>query len=105
MYQEGTLKKLTEEAEKVWIYLDSKETYIRFYRQAYSEGFGFGNLKFSDWVIGGDLIAVHSDGQMGHGGFASYLGVSLHKTKVVDYRRYADGEKDFYRLYAELRSD
>lgn len=105
MYQNRKLKQLTEKEEKIWIYLDSKETCAEFYRQAYSEGFGFGSLEFSDWVIGGGLIAVHSDGQMGHGSFASYLGVHLQKTKVIDYRRYADGEEDYYRLYAELRSD
>ena len=51
--------------EKVWVYLNSEDTWRQFIDMAVAEGFHFGDLPVDKWTFG-YVIAVHSNGNMGH---------------------------------------
>jgi hypothetical protein len=51
--------------EKVWVYLNSEDTWKKFTSIAVSEGFHFGELPVERWAFG-YVVAVHSSGDMGH---------------------------------------
>lgn len=60
-----TIRELLGCDEKVWVYLNSEETWNEFARMAATEGFHFGELPVERWEFG-YVIAVHSNGEMGH---------------------------------------
>lgn len=103
MYQR-TLKQLVSEKEKVWVYLDSEEVCRCFFEQANAEGFCFGNLPYSEWVTD-SLIAVHSDGQMGHPPYFVRMKLRSENTDIVDYRKYSENSGDIYYSFAERNDD
>ena len=60
-----TIREMLGIDEKVWVYLDSSETWEKFVRMAVDEGFSFGKLPADEWKSG-YVAAVHSNGSMGH---------------------------------------
>lgn len=95
MYRKRTLKQLTAEKGDVIVYLSSDELCRRFFREAQSEGFRFGKLPYSEWVIG-TLIGIHHDGSMGHEPYFVYSLLHLDKTEVVDYSKYESNDENYY---------
>ena len=103
MYQNRTLRQLVSEKEKVWVYLESAEICSEFFSQARAEGFSFGNLPYGEWVTG-TLIAIHSDGQMGHAPYFAYSMLHSDRTDIVDYRKFTEG-KEFFNYSFKERND
>lgn len=95
MYQKRTLRELVSGKKKVWVYLESKKLCECFFEKAREENFHFGDLLYGEWVTG-TLIAVHSNGQMGHLPYFVYSLLTSEKSDIVDYRKYVQGEEDFY---------
>ena len=60
-----TIREMLGNDEKVWVYLNSEDTWNDFARMAISEGFHFGELPVEKWAFG-YVVAVHSNGDMGH---------------------------------------
>ena len=60
-----TIREMLGNDEKVWVYLNSKDTWKEFAHMAVAEGFHFGELPVERWKFG-YVIAVHSNGDMGH---------------------------------------
>lgn len=60
-----TIREMLGNAEKVWVYLNSEDTWKKFTSMAVAEGFHFGKLPFERWTFG-YVVAVHSNGDMGH---------------------------------------
>lgn len=60
-----TIREMLGNDEKVWVYLNSEDTWKRFVNMAVAEGFHFGDIPVERWAFG-YVIAVHSDGDMGH---------------------------------------
>lgn len=90
MNQNKTIKQLVANREKVWVYLESETICKKFFKQAKMENFSFGELPYEKWVCG-TLIAVHSNGQMGHAPYFVYS--LLHSKKdIVDFRKYLDDD-------------
>ena len=56
------IKDLTKTNEKVWVYFDSEELCREFFKET---DLRFGDLPKEKWSAG-YVIAVHSDGNMGH---------------------------------------
>lgn len=60
-----TIREMLGNDEKVWVYLNSEDTWKQFVNLAVAEGFRFGELPVERWTFG-YVIAVHSNGDMGH---------------------------------------
>ena len=95
--------------EKVWVYIDSRETWESFAVMAAAEGFGFGELSAEQWDFG-YAVAVHSSGDMGHLPLfvwhRSFTADTEGVPRRVDFRRYISGAEDFIcrELHFTLRS-
>lgn len=94
-----TIRETLRSDKKVWVYLNNEKTWKQFVTMAVSEGFHFGNLPRDQWVFG-HVIAVHSDGSMGH--VSLFLWCRSFAADVVNFPRKIDFEKvicwdsDFY---------
>ena len=91
-----TIREMLETDEKVWVYLDSRETWDKFVGMAASEGFHFGELPAEKWTFG-YTVTVHSNGEMGH--FPLFIWcLSFAKdenfTRKVDFRNYIEGSDE-----------
>ena len=60
-----TIREMLRNDEKVWVYLNSEDTWEKFTKMAVAEGFRFGGLSVERWTFG-CVVAVHSNGDMGH---------------------------------------
>lgn len=60
-----TIREMLGNDEKVWVYLNSEDTWKQFVNMAVAEGFRFGEFPVERWAFG-YVIAVHSNGNMGH---------------------------------------
>lgn len=60
-----TIREMLGNDEKVWVYLNSEDTWKEFTSMAIAEGFHFGELSLEKWTFG-HVVAVHSNGDMGH---------------------------------------
>ena len=93
-----TIREMLGTDEKVWVYIDSRETWERFASKALAEGFHFGVLPFERWRSG-YVIAVHKSGEMGHlplfAWCMSFSGNCTGSPVKMDMRKYLDGEKDY----------
>ena len=84
----------------IYVYLKTKSICQRFYDNAESEGFRFGDILPTESPVD-DVIAIYEDMTLGHVGFVGHMkfhnpcGVSeeFHR---IDYEKYSAGEKDFY---------
>lgn len=56
---------MLESDEKVWVYLNSENTWKQFVDMAVAEGFHFGDLPVEKWAFV-HVVAIHSNGNMGH---------------------------------------
>ena len=92
------ISEMTGTEEKVWVYIDSRETWEIFTRMALEEGFGFGELPAGKWEFG-YAVAVHSSGDMGHLPLfvwcSSFAPSADGIPERVDFRRYISGEDDY----------
>ena len=87
----------------VWVYLKDSEICRKFYEEAESEGFRFGDILPTQSPVG-RVIAVHEDKSLGHVGCYGHMrffmcpGTSDADRKLhrIDYAKYNAGEKDFY---------
>ena len=93
-----TIKKLLGDKEKVWIYLDNDEICKKFFEMAKAEGYTFRKLPYDEWKIG-KIIAVHSDGSMGHiSVFCWQMSFGSDITGVperYDFTKYIQGDNDY----------
>jgi hypothetical protein len=85
--------------EKVWVYLNSEDTWKKFTSMAVTEGFHFGGLPVERWTFG-YVVAVHSNGDMGHlplliwcRSFSAYVDNCPQK---VDFRRFINNHDDWF---------
>lgn len=60
-----TIREMLGNDEKVWVYLNSENTWKEFAHMAVAEGFHFGEIPVERWAFG-YVVAVHSNGDMGH---------------------------------------
>ena len=58
-----TIRELLGEDEKIWFYIENEELWEKFLEM--TENFHFGELTRDKWKFG-HVIAVHSNGEMGH---------------------------------------
>ena len=93
-----TIREMLGNDEKVWIYLNSEDTWKKFTRMTAAEGFRFGELPLERWSFG-YVVAVHSNGDMGHlplfiwcQSFTADVGNCPRK---VDFRRFINNELEF----------
>jgi hypothetical protein len=84
--------------EKVWVYLNSEDTWKLFVNMAVAEGFRFGELPVERWAFG-YVIAVHSNGDMGHLPLfvwcRSFSPDFESCTRKVDFLSFVNGDEDF----------
>ena len=92
-----TIREMLGSDEKVWVYIDSRETWERFASMAAAEGFGFGELPEEKWVFG-CAVAVHSSGDMGHiSMFVWYRCFSADtedSPRKLEFGKYISGDED-----------
>lgn len=92
------ISEMTGTDEKVWVYIDSRETWETFTRMALEEGFSFGELPAGKWEFG-YAVAVHSNGNMGHLPLfvwcRSFASAADDIPEKIDFRRYISGESDY----------
>ncbi|MBE6949256.1 MAG: hypothetical protein E7456_05360 [Ruminococcaceae bacterium] len=92
------IRELVSSEEKVWIYFRTEEICKKFFVRAKEKGFNFGHIPYEKWVPG-TVIAVHSDGRMGHLPLfiwtMSYRANVQGTPKRIDYERYANGGEDY----------
>ena len=102
-----TIKNLLGDKEKIWLYLDNDQTCKKFFEMANAEGYTFGNLPYEKWVTG-NIIAIHSDGDMGHLPiFAWCMSFKPDIRKVpirYDFAKYISGEKDYICYETHIKS-
>ena len=98
-----TIRDLLVKEETVWVYLNNEDACKAFYKQAYEEGFNFGDLPYEEWRTG-SVIAVNADGSMAHlplfiwtSAFDKngWRGIKRSHTPI-DYARYSAGEEDYF---------
>ena len=93
-----TIREILRNDEKVWVYLNSKDTWKEFVHMAVSEGFHFGNLPVEKWTFG-HVVAIHSNGNMGHLSLfvwcRSFSADIENCPQKVDCRRYINNEEDY----------
>ncbi|WP_303836434.1 hypothetical protein [Ruminococcus flavefaciens] len=93
-----TIREMLGSDEKVWVYIDSRETWERFASMAAAEGFGFGELPEEKWVFG-CAVAVHSSGDMGHLPMfvwhRSFSADIEELPKRVEFLKYISGDEDY----------
>ena len=94
-----TIREMLGIDEKVWVYLNSEDTWNDFARMAISEGFHFGELPVEKWIFG-YVVAVHSNGDMGHLPLfiwcRSFSADVENCPQKIDFRRYANN----YEIYS-----
>ena len=102
-----TIRELIGNDEKVWIYLDSKETWRIFVGMAIAEGYHFRELHVEKWAFG-YVVAVHSNGEMGHLPLfvwcSSFVADTENCPRKVDFRRYIEDENDYYCRESHFKS-
>ena len=90
-----TIREMLGNDERVWVYLNSEDTWKQFVNMAVAEGFHFGELPVESWAFG-YVIAVHSDGDMGHLPLfvwcQSFSSDDENYPRKVDYRHFIDNE-------------
>ncbi len=90
------LRKLLGNDETVWVYLDGRAEWDVFAVMAAEEGFSFGELPADKWTAG-HVVAVHSDGRLGHLPLfiwcMSFVGGGAGVRKL-DLRKYIEGAGD-----------
>ena len=93
-----TIREMLGNDEKVWVYLNSEDTWNDFACMAISEGFHFGELPVEKWIFG-YVVAVHSNGDMGHLPLLiwcrSFSADVENCPRKVDFRRFIENEADF----------
>ena len=93
-----TIREMLENDEKVWVYLDSKETWEKFVGMAVEEGFHFGELPVEKWTFG-YIVAVHSNDEMGHLPLfvwcMSFAVDAENCPRKIEFRRYIEDENDY----------
>ncbi len=94
--------------EKVWVYIDSGATWEKFAAAASEEGFRFGDLPEEKWVSG-YVVAVHSNGEMGHLPLFVWCGsFSAEPEKCprrIDLRAYLEGSDDYICKVSHFRQE
>ena len=94
-----TIREMLGNDEKVWVYLNSNDTWKEFTRMAAAEGFHFGELPVERWVFG-YVIAVHISGNMGHLPLFIWcrsFSADVEKCpRKVDFSLYCDNQDDYY---------
>ena len=93
-----TIREMLGNDEKVWVYLNSEDTWKQFVNMAVAESFRFGELPVERWTFG-YVIAVHSNGDMGHlplfvwcRSFSSDVESCPRK---VDFLGFVNGDEDY----------
>lgn len=93
-----TIREMLCSDERVWVYIDSRETWERFAAMAVSEGFGFGELPVEKWSFG-HAVAVHSSGDMGHISMfvwhRCFSADAAELPRKVEFRKYISGDEDY----------
>lgn len=93
-----TIREMLGNDEKVWVYLNSEDTWKQFVNMAVAEGFHFGNLPVEKWSFG-YVIAVHSSGDMGHLPLfvwcRSFSSEADSCPRKVDFLSYVNGEEHY----------
>ena len=101
------IKEFVSSKEKVWLYFRTEEICKEFFVKAKEEGFNFGEFPYEKWVPG-ILIAIHSDGRMGHLSLFIWtmsFNANVQGTpKRIDYEKYANGEEDYLCHEAHMTS-
>lgn len=92
--QKRTLKNLVAKEEKKLVYLKNSEVCTNFFEMAKKEGFHFGDLPPEKWVSD-NLIAIHSEGEMGHPPYFVRAKLNFDSSDIVDFERYVSGEDNF----------
>lgn len=93
-----TIREMLGNDEKVWVYLNSEDTWKEFTRMAVAEGFRFGDLPVERWTFG-YVVAVHSNGDMGH--LPLFIWCRSFSTDVescprkVDFSLYSNNQHDY----------
>lgn len=94
-----TIREMLGSDEKVWVYLNSENTWKQFVNMAVAEGFRFGELPVEKWSFG-YVVAVHSNGDMGH--LSLFVWCQSFSADVdscprkVDFRRFINNYYDYY---------
>ena len=93
-----TIREMLGNDEKVWVYIDGRETWEKFAGAAKSEGFRFGEISPEKWVPS-YVIAVHSSREMGHFPLfiwvRSFMADFSNTPKRIDFMKYCRNDKDF----------
>ena len=122
-----TIREMLGNEEKVWVYLNSKDTWKQFVNMAVAEGFQFGDLPVERWDMFvrmaakerfrfGELpaekwkfsyvVSVHSSGDMGHLPLfvwcRSFEADTDNCPKKVDFRKFTENGNDYYCLQSRF---
>ena len=93
-----TIREMLGNDEKVWVYLNSEDTWKQFVNMSVAEGFRFGELPVERWTLG-YVIAVHSNGNMGHLSLfvwcRSFSPDVESSPRNVDFQRFVNEEEDY----------
>ena len=93
-----TIREMLGNDERVWVYIDSRETWGKFIMSAVSEGYRFGELPVEKYVYG-NVIAVHVNGNMGHLSMYIWCMSFVHNSdecpRKVDFRKYIEKSSEY----------
>lgn len=93
-----TIKEMTGNDEKVWVYIHDQEVWKIFTGMAAAEGFSFGRLPVGKWKYG-YVVSVHSNGNMGHLPLfiwcRSFSDSVSNDPRKIDFSRFINGDKDY----------
>ena len=99
-----TIRDILSEEERVWLYFDTEELCRQFYEET---DLRFGDLPKEKWQTG-YVIGAHSDGTMGHLSLyvwcRSFSSDSPTIPKRIDYRKFINGESDYYCTKSHFRA-
>ena len=93
-----TIKDLTGNDEKVWVYLSDEAVWKKFVGMAENEEFHFGELPAEKWTFG-YVISVHRNGDMGHlplfVWWNSFTEASSKVPLKVDFLKYINSDEKY----------
>ena len=91
-----TIKQLISKENKVYFFMNSEDTCLRFYQDAEAEGISFGVEKPTE-KDPTDIIALLPDGKLCYVGWAGHMCYYNCKEGVIriDYEKYANGDQEY----------
>ena len=92
-----TIKQFISQENKVYFFMKDKDTCLRFYREAESEGITFGGTKPTEKETT-DLIALLPSGEICYVGWAGRM--CYHNSQFgvirIDYEKYLSGNMEYF---------